>query len=96
MLTGEVRKVLNSDYTDRKSGQVIRQCVLVLEPTNKRQNYEIYLNNKQILGGAATKYEKMKGQTVTVEVSLYVNHQHNFHKFSAVGDALPKGASSNV
>lgn len=89
MISGELRKILPSNYVNRQTGEEVNQLVLVIEPSNRRQNYEIFLNSKQIQGGAIPAWQALKGNIVTVEVDLYVNYQHNFHKFSAVGNGMP-------
>ena len=50
-ITGEVRKVLDDQYTDSK-GNKVSQAVLVLEPASERKNYEIYLSAAQVRNGA--------------------------------------------
>jgi len=86
-ITGEVRKLINADYRT-KSDKTVRQSVLILEPENGRQNYEVYLNADQ-LKEAETTWTELRGSVQSIEVSLYVSHEHNFHKFNAVGTAKP-------
>lgn len=93
-ITGEVRKVLPSSYTNRKTGEEVSQAVLVLEPSNQRQNYEITFNSKQLQSGVVAEWECLKGKIASIEVMLYVNHQHGFHKFSAAGNGKPMEGKS--
>jgi len=88
-VTGEIRKVLETGYTSRKTGEQVNQAIVVIEPANQRQNYEVYLNSSQIKRGAIKAWEALRGQVASIEVALYVNHQYNFHKLSAVGEAQP-------
>jgi len=87
-ITGEVRKVLDDEYKDGK-GQSVKQAVVVIEPDNARQNYEVYLSRAQVADGAKTAWEKLRGHRASVAVSLFVNYQFKFHKFNAVGTGLP-------
>lgn len=87
-ITGEVRKVLDDQYQDRKQRQV-QQAILIIEPENGRQNYEVYLSNKQLQGGAKDAWSKLQGKKCSVCVSLFVNHDYRFHKFNAVGSGMP-------
>jgi len=88
-VTGEIRKVLETGYTSRKTGEQVSQAIVVIEPANQRQNYEVYLNSSQIKRGAIKAWEALRGQVASIEVALYVNHQYSFHKLSAVGEAQP-------
>jgi hypothetical protein len=88
LLTGEVRKVIFSDYKN-KNNETVNQAVLILEPENTRQNYEITLNATQLKTGVRDTWQSLKGKTATVAVSLFVNHDYKFYKFNAVGDAQP-------
>ena len=88
-LTGEVRKVLSSGYTSRKTGEQITQAIVVIEPDNRRYTYEVHLSANQLKKGALQTWEALKGQVATIEATLYVNHQYGFHKFVAAGDAQP-------
>ena len=87
-ISGEVRKVLDSDYRDGK-GQTVKQVVVVIEPDQQRQNYEVYLSRQQVTDGAKAAWEKLRGQRVSVAVNLFVNYEFKFHKFNAVGTGLP-------
>lgn len=87
-ITGEVRKVLDDQYTDR-NGKVVSQAILILEPERGRQNYEIFLNAKQCQSGAKDAWAKWIGKTASVTVSLFVSHEHRFYKFNAVGNGTP-------
>lgn len=88
-ITGEVRKVLDQPYADRKTGEMIDQAVVVLEPLNSRQNYEVHLSAKQIKAGARKVWESLKGQHVSVAVSLYINWDYRFFKYIATGNGEP-------
>lgn len=88
-IAGEVRKVIDSGYTDRSSGKHIPQAIIVIEPHDSPQNYEVYLTTKQLDSGIRKTWESLKGKQASVIVSLYVNHQYKFHKFTAVADAKP-------
>jgi len=94
-ITGEVRKVINSDYKT-KDNQLVRQSVLIIEPENSRQNYEVYLNQDQLNQGAETSWNALKGSKASVEVSLFVNHQYKFYKFNAVGNGKPVGVKNGT
>lgn len=87
-ITGEVRKVLESPYKT-KAGQLVSQCIVVIEPDTGRDNYQVFLNASQLREGVLAKWEKLKGQRVTVPVSLYVNYEHRFFKFSVSGSGEP-------
>lgn len=87
-ITGEIRKVLDSSYKS-KAGQIVAQSIVVIEPDDSRQNYEVVLNSRQIKDGALNQWESMKGQRASVVVNLYVNHQYKFYKFTAVGTGNP-------
>jgi hypothetical protein len=82
-VTGEVRKVLDAEYRDGK------QAVVVLEPENQRQNFEVYLSRAQLAEGAKAAWEKLRGHRASVAVSLFVNYEFKFYKFNAVGAGLP-------
>jgi hypothetical protein len=88
LLTGEVRKVIFSDYKN-KNNETINQGILIIEPENSRQNYEVYLNATQLKTGVRDTWQSLKGKTATVAVSLFVNYEYKFHKFNAIGDAQP-------
>lgn len=87
-ITGEVRKVLDDQYQDRNKKQV-QQAILILEPENGRQNYEVYLSPKQLQGGVKDAWAKLQGKKASICVSLFVNHDYKFHKFNAVGTGMP-------
>ena len=87
-ITGEVRKVLDDQYTDGK-GNKVAQAVLVMEPASERKNYEIYLSAAQVRNGAKDAWSKYQGQTASIAVSLFVNHEYKLQKFNAVGDGYP-------
>jgi hypothetical protein len=90
-ITGEVRKVLDDQYTDSK-GNKVSQAVLVLEPASERKNYEIYLSAAQVRNGAKEAWSKFQGHTASIAVSLFVNHEYKLHKFNAAGDGYPLAA----
>ncbi len=87
-ITGEVRKVLDDQYTD-KNKKTVKQAVLVIEPPEGRQNYEVFLSARQVDAGAKEAWLKQQGKQASVPVSLFVNHDYRFYKFNAVGDGLP-------
>lgn len=92
-ITGEVRKLIDADYKT-KNDRNVRQCVLILEPENGRQNYEVYLNANQLKNGAEAAWPTLRGSVQTIEVSLFVSHEHKFYKFNATGTGMPlKGAT---
>ncbi|MDH5395136.1 MAG: hypothetical protein OEW97_02605 [Gammaproteobacteria bacterium] len=95
-LTGEVRKVEKADYTNKKTGEITPQSILIMEPLRGRSNYEIYLNEKQISGGAVAHWEKLKGKQASIPVHLFVNYDYKFHKFNAYGDGLPLNNKQGV
>ncbi|HQQ62680.1 MAG TPA: hypothetical protein PLF22_03815 [Pseudomonadales bacterium] len=86
-ITGEVRKVLDDQYTDGK-GNKVAQAVLVIEPSSERKNYEVFLSAAQVRSGAKDAWLKLVGQSASVPVSLYVNHEYRLHKFNAAGDGM--------
>ncbi len=92
-ITGEVRKVQSANYTNKKTGEEITQSVIIIEPEIGRNNHEIMLNAKQISNGAADVWKKLKGKQASVSVSLFVNYQYQFYKFSADLDGLPLPAN---
>lgn len=83
ILTGEVRKLIPDSYTD-KDGRTHSRYLLVLEPDNKTQNYEIQFTVRQCEDLIHQQWEKLKGKKASVEVSLYVNYEHRFIKYSAL------------
>ena len=58
-ISGELRKVLPDEYTDRKTGEIHTQAILVIEPSLGRQNYEVKLSRKHCKDGAATQWKKL-------------------------------------
>lgn len=88
IITGEVRKVIDDPYTDR-DGNTVNQKVVVLEPSSGRQNFEVFLTGSQVNAGIDQRWLKLKGKVASIEVSLYVNYQYRFYKYSAVGDGEP-------
>ena len=91
-VTGEVRKVYSSDYTNKKTGEIVSQSIVILEPKVGRDNHEIFLNSKQISKGAVDAWKQLKGKQASVDVSLFVNYPFKFYKFTAESDGLPKPA----
>lgn len=81
-LTGEVRKIMPDSYV--KDGKTIHRYSLILEPDNQAQNYQIQFTPKQCEAKLHAQWEKLKGKRVAVEVSLYVNYEFRFHKYTAV------------
>lgn len=88
-LKGEVRKTLDSGYTNKSTGERIQQAKLILEPEQGSQNYEVILTNKHLKAGVRELWDKLIGQTVYIAVSIYVNHDYHFYKYTAAGDAEP-------
>lgn len=88
-ISGEVRKVLPSQYTNKNTGIVEQKALLIIEPEDSYNNYQVALTSKQISSGAIAKWLELKGKKASVNVTLYVNHEHKFYKFSAVSDGLP-------
>lgn len=82
-ITGEVRKVLDEPYTDRRTGELIPQALIIIEPPSGRQNYEVFLSRSQIKPDILNTWRKLRGKIVRIEVALYVSHEHGFHKFNA-------------
>lgn len=87
-VTGEVRKVIDDSYI--KSGKKVIQYLLIIEPLEGRQNFEVSLTDDQAKASLKT-WEKIKGMQASVAVSLYVNYEYKFQKFNAVGDGSPLG-----
>lgn len=85
-ITGEVRKIIDDEYTNSK-GVVVKQAIIVLEPDNGRQNYEVFINAKQVANGAKDQWLRAKGKKVTIPVSLFISHEYKFHKFNLINSA---------
>lgn len=83
-ITGEVRKLLDSSYKDKGTGQSVQQYTLVLEPANQPQNFEIKLTADQCRKGLDQRWQKLIGKQAGIEVSLYINFEYRFSKFTAV------------
>ena len=92
-ITGEVRKVLDDQYTDRNN-RTVNQAILIIEPANGRQNYEVFLTARQCQYGAKEAWSKLIGKSAPVAVSLFVSHEHRFHKFNAMGNGSPNTPAS--
>lgn len=88
-ITGEVRRVVDDNYND-KEGKTVEQKIVILEPEEGRQNFEVILTSSQIADGVHTKWEKIKGKIASVSVVLYVNYQYRFHKYTATGSGEPQ------
>ena len=89
IVSGEVRKIVDKSYSDKKTGQKIKQAAIVIEPVQGSQNYEVYLNRTQSNDKTLLHWENLKGSKAAIEVTLYVNYKYGFHKFSALGTAEP-------
>ncbi len=87
-ISGEVRKVIDREYNDSK-GKPVKQAVIVLEPSDAVQNYEVLLNANQIASGMADTWRQIIGQQAAVSVALYVSYEHKFYKFNALGSGEP-------
>ena len=89
-ITGEVRKVLETSYyTDKRTGELIPQAVIIIEPDAQRQNYEVNLKRSQLKPKTLERWRSLKGQIVSVPVSLFVSYKHQFYKFNALGSGEP-------
>lgn len=88
-ITGEVRKVLDDEYKDGK-GNAVKQAIVVIEPDNGRQNYEVFLSKSQVNSGARQRWEQIKGKRASVAVSLFVSWEYKFYKFNAAGSGEPQ------
>lgn len=89
-ITGELRKILDSGYTNKATGERISQFALIIEPAHARQNFEVFLSPAQSRNVELVKrWQALKGQVVSVAVNLFVNYEHRFHKFNAQGSAEP-------
>lgn len=94
-ITGEVRKVLDDEYKDGK-GNTVKQAIIVIEPDNGRQNYEVFLTRAQVNSGMRERWDSLKGKRAAVSVALFVNWDYKFYKFNAIGAGeplSPKGAA---
>lgn len=83
-ITGEVRKILDDSYTDKRTKKLVKQAILVLEPEDQAQNYQVKLTGAQLNSGVDTDWQKLIGKPAAVAVSLYVNYDYKFHRFTAV------------
>lgn len=83
-ITGEVRKLLDASYKDKGTGHPVQQYTLVLEPANQPQNFEIKLTADQCRKGLDQRWQKLIGKRASIEVSLYVNFDYKFTRFTAV------------
>lgn len=84
LVVGELRKIEVEDYTIKATGEVRQQAVLVIEPKIGRRNIEVFLTNQQLSSGLA-EWQKLRGKSVSVPVSLFVSKDHGFHKFNLLG-----------
>lgn len=87
LVIGELRKIIDEDYKD-KSGQVVRQSILIFEPPTGRQNVEVFLNGQQI--ESLKDWQALRGKTAAIMANIYVNHDYRFYKLNAVGNAKPQ------
>lgn len=87
LVIGELRKVLDNAYKD-KSGKMVPQAILVIEPELGRQNIEVYLSSKQMAN--LKDWQALKGKPCAVMASLYVNHDLRFYKLNAIGEGKPQ------
>jgi len=88
LVVGELRKVELEDYTIKGTGEVRQQGVLVIEPKIGRRNIEVFLTNQQVSVGLHD-WQKLRGKSVSVPVSLFVSKEHGFHKFNLQGAGKP-------
>lgn len=92
-ITGEVRKILDDSYSDKRTKKIVRQAVLVLEPEDQAQNFEIELTSSQLDSGAEAEWQKLIGKQASVAVSLYINYEYKFHRYTAVtGKPIRRGS----
>lgn len=89
IIKGEVRKVVDHGYKDKKTGSLVKQALIVIEPDQGRQNYEVMLTTKHVDTGIRKAWEALIGKSASVAVSLYVNYEYKFYKFTASNDAKP-------
>lgn len=91
-ISGEVRKVLDDSYTDKRTKKTVKQAILVLEPEDQAQNFEIKLTSAQLDSGVEADWQKLIGKRASVAVSLYVNYEYKFHRYTAVtGKPITRG-----
>jgi len=94
LIKGELRRVIDDSYHDKKTGELHKQAVLVIEPESGRQNYEVKLTRQQCkTAGMLEQWESLRGKIISVAVSLYVNHDYKFHRFTALS-AKPEATST--
>jgi len=93
-VTGEVRKVIPQEYTNKKTGEVLSRALVILEPDDSKYNYEVQLTTKQCQQGIIQEWLDAKGKVVSVPVKLYVNYEYRFSKFTAVDQGSPQTVSS--
>jgi len=89
-VTGEVRKVIPQEYTNKKTGEVLSRALVILEPDDSKYNYEVQLTTKQCQEGVIEEWQQAKGKVVSVPVKLYVNYEYRFSKFTAVDRGVPQ------
>lgn len=91
LIAGELRKIIDAQYKSQTTGQLQPQKILVIEPHEGRQNYEVYLTPNQLKNNEILRaWHDLKSKPVNVAVRLYVNYQHAFYKYIAIGDGLPQ------
>lgn len=88
VIVGELRKVEHEEYTNKRTGQVDRQAILVIEPRHGRDNFQVYLSSKQRENGLAD-WQQLRGKQVQVPVNLYVSFEHKFFKYNLLGAGKP-------
>ena len=92
-ITGEVRKVLDDSYTDKRTKKPVKQSILVLEPDDHAQNFEVKLTSAQLDSGVEADWQKLVGKQASVAVSLYINYDYKFHRYTAVtGNPIKRGS----
>lgn len=88
LIVGELRKIEMEEYTNKKTGELGKQGVLVIEPKLGRKNIEVFLTNQQVQKGMHD-WQKLRGKTVSVPVTLFISKQYSFHKFNLQGAGKP-------
>lgn len=88
LIVGELRKVESEEYVIKGTGEVRQQGVLVIEPKMGRRNIEVFLTNQQVAVGMGD-WQKLRGKSVSVPVTLFVSKDHGFHKFNLMGAGKP-------
>lgn len=81
--------MLETSYTNKRTGELIPQAVVIIEPDTERQNYEVSLKRSQIKPKTLEHWRSLKGQSVSVSMTLFVSYEHQFYKFNAQGSGEP-------